>query len=186
MSLSSCHMSYLLAILDSNITFADFFNWNRVKIRYCDGASFSGDSQNQVSTNVCPCKSSALASAQRTRRIADDMTFDYEFWECPFPIYKNIKFEKQKKKEFTFMCTAANSYSTFEWSFPQRASKHCKLFDIWSKLYANVFVNGQTCKYRHTKISILHLLLSFMFFLFCVCVQVVPRTKYQLLPCSSI
>ncbi|KAK2644282.1 hypothetical protein Ddye_019477 [Dipteronia dyeriana] len=23
----------------------DFFNWNRVKIRYCDGASFSGDSQ---------------------------------------------------------------------------------------------------------------------------------------------
>ncbi|KAK4742745.1 hypothetical protein SAY87_000746 [Trapa incisa] len=26
----------------------DFFNWNRVKIRYCDGASFSGDSQNMV------------------------------------------------------------------------------------------------------------------------------------------
>lgn len=26
----------------------DFFNWNRVKIRYCDGASFSGDSQNQA------------------------------------------------------------------------------------------------------------------------------------------
>ncbi|KAL2345548.1 hypothetical protein Fmac_006833 [Flemingia macrophylla] len=24
----------------------DFFNWNRVKVRYCDGASFSGDSQN--------------------------------------------------------------------------------------------------------------------------------------------
>ncbi|KAK4586265.1 hypothetical protein RGQ29_023444 [Quercus rubra] len=23
----------------------DFFNWNRVKLRYCDGASFSGDSQ---------------------------------------------------------------------------------------------------------------------------------------------
>lgn len=25
----------------------DFFNWNRVKVRYCDGASFAGDSQNQ-------------------------------------------------------------------------------------------------------------------------------------------
>lgn len=27
---------------------ADFFNWNRVKLRYCDGASFSGDSQDEV------------------------------------------------------------------------------------------------------------------------------------------
>ncbi|XP_023908538.1 pectin acetylesterase 10 [Quercus suber] len=26
----------------------DFFNWNRVKLRYCDGASFSGDSQYKV------------------------------------------------------------------------------------------------------------------------------------------
>ncbi|CAJ1872141.1 unnamed protein product [Sphenostylis stenocarpa] len=26
----------------------DFFNWNRVKVRYCDGASFSGDSQNKA------------------------------------------------------------------------------------------------------------------------------------------
>ncbi|CAI8605781.1 unnamed protein product [Vicia faba] len=26
----------------------DFFNWNRVKIRYCDGASFTGDSENRV------------------------------------------------------------------------------------------------------------------------------------------
>ncbi|KAL5539847.1 hypothetical protein UlMin_045468, partial [Ulmus minor] len=25
----------------------DFFNWNRVKLRYCDGASFSGDTQNE-------------------------------------------------------------------------------------------------------------------------------------------
>ncbi|GER40101.1 pectinacetylesterase family protein [Striga asiatica] len=25
----------------------DFFNWNRVKIRYCDGGSFSGDSENK-------------------------------------------------------------------------------------------------------------------------------------------
>lgn len=25
----------------------DFFNWNRVKLRYCDGASFSGESQNE-------------------------------------------------------------------------------------------------------------------------------------------
>ncbi|KAK4270229.1 hypothetical protein QN277_023290 [Acacia crassicarpa] len=26
----------------------DFFNWNRVKIRYCDGSSFSGNSQNNA------------------------------------------------------------------------------------------------------------------------------------------
>nr|GMD77935.1 pectin acetylesterase 12-like [Ipomoea batatas] len=26
----------------------DFYNWNRIKVRYCDGASFSGDSENQV------------------------------------------------------------------------------------------------------------------------------------------
>ncbi|XP_070666242.1 pectin acetylesterase 12-like isoform X2 [Malus domestica] len=25
----------------------EFFNWNRVELRYCDGASFSGDSENQ-------------------------------------------------------------------------------------------------------------------------------------------
>jgi len=30
----------------------DFFNWNRVKVRYCDGASFSGDSQNEVSDSM--------------------------------------------------------------------------------------------------------------------------------------
>lgn len=30
---------------------ADFYNWNRVKLRYCDGASFSGDSQNEVGGN---------------------------------------------------------------------------------------------------------------------------------------
>ncbi|CAN6467125.1 unnamed protein product [Victoria cruziana] len=27
----------------------DFFNWNRVKIRYCDGASFSGEARDKVS-----------------------------------------------------------------------------------------------------------------------------------------
>ncbi|XP_059435668.1 pectin acetylesterase 12-like [Corylus avellana] len=26
----------------------DFFNWNRVKLRYCDGASFSGDDENET------------------------------------------------------------------------------------------------------------------------------------------
>lgn len=26
----------------------DFFNWNRVKLRYCDGASFSGDGENET------------------------------------------------------------------------------------------------------------------------------------------
>lgn len=23
--------------------YADFYNWNKVKIRYCDGSSFTGD-----------------------------------------------------------------------------------------------------------------------------------------------
>lgn len=27
----------------------DFFNWNRVKVRYCDGASFAGDGENKAS-----------------------------------------------------------------------------------------------------------------------------------------
>lgn len=31
---------------------ADFFNWNRVKIRYCDGASFAGDSEHKVNFYV--------------------------------------------------------------------------------------------------------------------------------------
>ncbi|XP_059652193.1 pectin acetylesterase 12 [Cornus florida] len=26
----------------------DFFNWNRIKVRYCDGASFAGDSENKA------------------------------------------------------------------------------------------------------------------------------------------
>lgn len=30
----------------------DFFNWNRVKLRYCDGASFSGDSLNKVAGSI--------------------------------------------------------------------------------------------------------------------------------------
>lgn len=31
-----------------SLPYADFFNWNRIKIRYCDGASFAGDSENKV------------------------------------------------------------------------------------------------------------------------------------------
>ncbi|KAG4925023.1 hypothetical protein JHK87_050563 [Glycine soja] len=31
---------------------ADFFNWNRVKIRYCDGASFAGDAEDKVDFDV--------------------------------------------------------------------------------------------------------------------------------------
>lgn len=38
--------------IDSHLSvYADFFNWNRVKLRYCDGASFTGDSQDQVSSS---------------------------------------------------------------------------------------------------------------------------------------
>jgi len=25
------------------VMLADFYNWNRVKVRYCDGSSFTGD-----------------------------------------------------------------------------------------------------------------------------------------------
>lgn len=32
----------------------DFFNWNRVKLRYCDGASFSGEGYNEVRTHFYP------------------------------------------------------------------------------------------------------------------------------------
>lgn len=39
----------------------DFYNWNRVKVRYCDGGSFTGDGSNAVSDGsnavlmVCTC-----------------------------------------------------------------------------------------------------------------------------------
>jgi hypothetical protein len=29
----------------------DFYNWNRVKVRYCDGGSFTGDGADAVSEN---------------------------------------------------------------------------------------------------------------------------------------
>lgn len=29
-------------------TYSDFFNWNKVKIRYCDGASLAGHPENEV------------------------------------------------------------------------------------------------------------------------------------------
>jgi hypothetical protein len=29
-------------------TLSDFYNWNRVYVRYCDGASFSGDAECQA------------------------------------------------------------------------------------------------------------------------------------------
>jgi len=32
--------------------FVDFFNWNRVKLRYCDGASFAGDSEDEVQFDI--------------------------------------------------------------------------------------------------------------------------------------
>lgn len=33
-----------LCKLTDNIFCIDFYDWNRVKLRYCDGASFAGDS----------------------------------------------------------------------------------------------------------------------------------------------
>ncbi|KAF3321210.1 protein notum isoform X3 [Carex littledalei] len=35
---------------DSAMNPADFYNWNRVKLRYCDGASFAGDSEYRTPT----------------------------------------------------------------------------------------------------------------------------------------
>ncbi|KAG2290684.1 hypothetical protein Bca52824_050288 [Brassica carinata] len=50
---SSNHMEKVLAftgILSNKANEnPDFFNWNRVKLRYCDGASFTGDSEDQSS-----------------------------------------------------------------------------------------------------------------------------------------
>lgn len=34
------------------LMFVDFFNWNRVKLRYCDGASFAGDSEDEVEFDI--------------------------------------------------------------------------------------------------------------------------------------
>lgn len=31
---------------------SDFFNWNKVKIRYCDGASFAGHPENELKVNL--------------------------------------------------------------------------------------------------------------------------------------
>lgn len=39
-------MFSLLLLQIINVT--DFYNWNKVKVRYCDGASFGGDSENKV------------------------------------------------------------------------------------------------------------------------------------------
>jgi hypothetical protein len=35
-------------------TYSDFFNWNKVKIRYCDGASFAGHPESEVRVSL-PC-----------------------------------------------------------------------------------------------------------------------------------
>ncbi|CAI0403297.1 unnamed protein product [Linum tenue] len=40
-------------ILSNNVSLnPDFYNWNRVKLRYCDGASFTGDSQFRNESSV--------------------------------------------------------------------------------------------------------------------------------------
>ncbi|KAF2602251.1 hypothetical protein F2Q70_00024283 [Brassica cretica] len=53
---SSNHMEKVLAftgILSNKANEnPDFFNWNRVKLRYCDGASFTGDSEDQRTKNL--------------------------------------------------------------------------------------------------------------------------------------
>jgi hypothetical protein len=36
----------------------DFYNWNKVRLRYCDGASFAGDSQFGNGVNKLACSPS--------------------------------------------------------------------------------------------------------------------------------
>ncbi|WVZ77073.1 hypothetical protein U9M48_024975 [Paspalum notatum var. saurae] len=49
---SSAHMEtraeFVGILSDDQSQNPDFYNWNKVKIRYCDGASFSGDVQDEV------------------------------------------------------------------------------------------------------------------------------------------
>jgi hypothetical protein len=40
--------------------FLDFFNWNKVKIRYCDGASFAGHPESELKVKLCEIKFYAL------------------------------------------------------------------------------------------------------------------------------
>jgi hypothetical protein len=42
---------YICLICPSTVlisTLSDFYNWNRVYVRYCDGASFSGDAEGRA------------------------------------------------------------------------------------------------------------------------------------------
>lgn len=39
----SHHEPNILFSFLTNVINPDFYNWNRVKVRYCDGASFTGD-----------------------------------------------------------------------------------------------------------------------------------------------
>ncbi|XVF80374.1 hypothetical protein PTKIN_Ptkin15bG0064600 [Pterospermum kingtungense] len=43
----------------------DFYNWNRVKLRYCDGASFAGEGYNELVTH----DTSSITSESRGQRI---------------------------------------------------------------------------------------------------------------------
>ncbi|PNT73687.1 hypothetical protein BRADI_2g62426v3 [Brachypodium distachyon] len=40
----------------------DFYNWNRVYVRYCDGASFSGDAEGQAQVLLTGCSAGGLAT----------------------------------------------------------------------------------------------------------------------------
>ncbi|PUZ40229.1 hypothetical protein GQ55_9G408500 [Panicum hallii var. hallii] len=40
----------------------DFYNWNRVKLRYCDGGSFSGDSEYKNGVLLSGCSAGGLAT----------------------------------------------------------------------------------------------------------------------------
>ncbi|KAL0358954.1 UNVERIFIED_CONTAM: Pectin acetylesterase 9 [Sesamum angustifolium] len=50
-------------ILSNNASLnPDFYNWNRVKLRYCDGASFAGDAKFQNGALLSGCSAGGLAT----------------------------------------------------------------------------------------------------------------------------
>ncbi|RRT72913.1 hypothetical protein B296_00011657, partial [Ensete ventricosum] len=52
---------------------ADFYNWNRVQIRYCDGASFAGEGHDAVSKIRC----AGLLVVLKKKKFAPSCGRDY-------------------------------------------------------------------------------------------------------------
>jgi len=87
-------------------TYSDFFNWNKVKIRYCDGASFAGQPKSEV-------------------RI--DFTFDTNLYIFGFiyvdVFYKHILYSREEVS----CCSEARSYgkllsmNSYQLAYPKQS-----------------------------------------------------------------